>query len=145
MSLPKIVYTPVATPITLQFVRGPQGFLPEWAPVAHDNLASSGKARERVVENEGILISFTMPALKVDDDFNGWRAFMAYAIAGGTFKFYPNSAMADWYNCVDELGAMSFTRVALGVYAGTFKFRMLMDAQAAGDPMVVLQRLMGVS
>lgn len=146
MSLPKIIYDAGAGAVTLQFVRGPAGVDAGWAPVVHDNVSSDASARERVVENKAILISFTMPALIVSDDLTAWMAFFNWAIGGGAFKFYPNAAMTgDWYNCVDEMGTWSARRRAPGVYSADFKFRVLMDGQAPANPGVVLQRLMGVA
>jgi hypothetical protein len=147
MSAPKIVYNTGSGDVTLAFVRGPLDFLPEWAPVVHDNVASSGAARERVVENRGILIPFTMPGLTVGGgDLAAWMTFMGWAIGGGAFKFYPNAALtSDWYNCVEEAGAWQPRRVAPGVYSAAFRFRVLMDSQAPADPGTVLRRFMGVT
>ena len=147
MSAPKVVYnTGVGGDVTLAFVSGPVDFLPEWAPVVHDNLASSGVARERVVENRGMLLPFAMPALRVSDGtLAGWMTFLGWAIGGGVFKFWPNAALGDWYNCVEETGAWQPKRVAPGVYTAAFCFRVLMDAQAPPDPGTILRRFMGVT
>ena len=146
MSAPKVVYDPGTGVVTLAFVRGPMDFLPEWAAVVHDNVASSGAARERVVENRGIVLPFVMPALTVGGgDLAAWMMFMDWAIGGGGFKFYPNQALTDWYNCVDELGGWQPRRVAPGVDSAAFRFRILMDGQAPADQGTVLRRFMGVT
>ncbi len=147
MSAPKIVYnTGVGGDVTLTFTRGPQDFLPEWAPLIHDNVASSGAARERVVENRAICIGFTMPGLTTaGGDLAAWMTFMAWAIGGGTFQFYPNAALTDYYNCVEEAAVWQPTWVAPGVYSAPFRFRVLMDSQAPADPGTILRRFMGVT
>jgi hypothetical protein len=126
---PKIVYTAVSTPITLTFVRGPSDFTPYWDGRVHDNLASSGAARERVTENLDILIEFAMPHLVADDDMPGWASFMGWALLGGSFKFYPNSGMSDYYNCVEESGGMKLKHNAPKKYSAGFTFRVLQDGQ----------------
>ncbi len=58
----QIQYTPAGGSLTtLTFLRGPVDFTPYWDARVHDNLSTDGSARERVVENPDILISFSMP------------------------------------------------------------------------------------
>jgi hypothetical protein len=140
---PQIVYNPGGGAVTLAFKRGPQNFKPYFAPRLHDNLATSGAARERVVENADILISFEMQHVIIDDDMPGWEAFMAWALPGGQFKFYPNAAMTDFYNCVDENGKSEWAWTAPKKYKQTFLFRILQDGQAPPDTATILRRFYG--
>ena len=142
ITLPKIVYG--GGPTTLQFKRGPQAFVPYWKPRLHDNVSTSGAARERVVENPDILISFQMQHLVIDDDMPGWMTFMAFALAGGEFEFFPNSAMTDFYNCVDDLGEWAPKYTAPKKYSASFRLRVLVDAQTPSDPGVILKRFYGI-
>lgn len=144
MSLPKVVYRPDTTDVTLQFQRGPQDFRVSERPVAHDNVSTSG-VRERVVERQDILIAFAMPAMSVTDDLGSWAAFSTWALAGGSFKFYPNAALSDYYNCLSEDEAFEPVRVGPGRYSCGFRFRIVHDDQAPADPSVILRRFYGVT
>jgi hypothetical protein len=145
MSLPKIIYTPVSTPITLQFVRGPQQFGCYYSLRAHDNL-STGGLRERVVEASDMLIAFSMLALRMGDDMDDWASFMAHALAGGQFDFYPNAALASSYcHCVSDDTEFQPARNAPGQYAASFKWRIVPDSQAPANPGVVMGWFYGIS
>ena len=146
IQLPKIVYTPPGgSQTTLQFVRGPVDFTPYWEPRSHDNLSTSGLVRERVVENLDILIKFDMPHMIADGDMPGWMPFLAFALAGGTFAFYPGANLADNYNCVLEDTRWEPKRNAPKKYGSTMIFRILQDSQCPSDPGVILRRLHGVT
>jgi hypothetical protein len=101
--------------------------------------------RERVVENLDILISFDMTHLIIDDDMPAWMSFMAFALAGGGFQFYPCSALTDYYNCVEELGEWKPKLTAPKKYSASFRFRILQDSQAPSDPGKVLRRFYGLT
>ena len=139
MPFPKIVYNS----LTLAFTRGPSGFSAAWKSRLHDNLATSG-LRERVVEAHDLLISFTMPALRVADDLPAWTAFTAWALDGKQFDFYPDAAAAAYYHCVSDDDAFNLTRTAPGQYSATFKLRIVPDAQAPTGPDAVLSAFYGL-
>lgn len=142
-NFPKVVWG--TGPTTLVFQRGPMNFMPYWAPVVHDNVSTSGVVRERVVESMPILISFELPAIRLGDDAEAWASFEAFALAGSSFQFYPNQGLADYYNCVSEDTEWKPKRNAVGQYTVPMTFRMLMDAQAAPDPVTVLRRFNGLT
>ena len=142
---PKIIYTGGSGPITLTFVNGPVGFAAYWDARVHDNLATSGAVRERVVENADILIECPMPNLVVDGDMPGWATFMAFAILGGMFSFYPCSTLTDYYDCVLEGTKWRPARNAPKKYAETVVFRVLQDAKCPSDPGVVMRRFYGLT
>jgi hypothetical protein len=144
MALPKVVYDAGAGPVTLQFARGPQNFKPYFASVIHDNEATSG-ARERVTERNDLLLSFSMGYMRVDDDLAGWSAFMAWALGGGQFSFYPNAALADYYTCVSEDEGFEPALVAPGIYGAAFVWRVWPDARMPAGPGVVLARFYGIA
>jgi hypothetical protein len=68
------------------------GLKPHWAGRMHDNLATSGAARERVVEALDILIEFIAGHMIEGSDLVNWAAFMAWALPGNAFRFYPIAA-----------------------------------------------------
>jgi hypothetical protein len=143
---PQIVYTPSGgSATTITFTRGPQNLKPYFNGRVHDNLSTSGKSRERVVENLDILIAFEMQHQVADGDMPGWAAFLAFALAGGTFSFYPNQGLPDNYNCVLENANWEPKWNAPKKYASTYTFRVLQDSQAPSDPGVILRRLYGVT
>lgn len=144
MSLPKVIYNSGGGAVTLQFVRGPVDFDAQWAGRVHDNLSTSGKARERVTENLDILLTFTMPGHVVDGDMPAWGTFLAWALAGGGFTFYPNAALTDNYNCVTDDVDWVKRRVAAKVYSASYQWRILQDGSAPASPDIVLRRFYGV-
>ena len=141
----KIVYNPGSGNVTLTFKRGPVNFRPYWDGRVNDNLATSGKVRERVVENLDILISFELPHLVLTDDMSAWDAFAAWALAGGGFAFYPSDSLADYYNCVAEDKGWGPARNAPQKYGVTVVLRILQDSQAPSGPNVVLRRFYGIT
>ncbi len=144
MGLPRVTYDAGAGQVVVQCVRGPQSFMCKWETRAHDNLATSG-VRERVVEAHDLLITFEMRHMKVAEDLPEWVAFMKFALGGGQFLFSPNSDLADFYNCVSEDEGFEVTRTGPGMYGAGFKFRIVPDAQAPGDPGVVMKRYYGIA
>jgi hypothetical protein len=80
----------------------------------------------------------------IDDDMPAWMTFMAFALAGASFKFFPNSAMTDFYNCVEDLGEWVPKYTAPKKYASSFRFRVLVDSQTPSDPGVILKRFYGI-
>lgn len=141
----KIVYTPVATPITLTLKRGPLNFKPYWDGRVHDNLATDGSQRERVTENLDILIAFEMPHLLLQDDMAAWAGFESFALAGGAFQFFPSDGLTEYYNCVLEDAKFQMTRNAPQKYGAPVVIRVLQDGQAPADPAQVLRRFYGIS
>ena len=142
---PKIVYTPVSTAITIVFVNGPRNFSPRWDGRVHDNLSTSGGVRERVTENLDILIDFEMQHMVVDADMPAWGSFLGWALLGGTFEFYPNQQLPDYYNCVMEGTGWEPKPNAPKKYASALSFRILQDGQCPAGPDVVLRRLYGAT
>ena len=141
----KIVYHPLAVDVTLTFVRGPVNFKPYFDGRLHDNLATGGAVRERVVENLDILIGFETPHLIIDGDMAAWGAFESFALLGGGFKFYPCDALSDYYNCVLEDSKWEPVRNAPKKYAAAVVLRVLQDAQAPSGPDVILRRFYGLT
>jgi hypothetical protein len=144
MGLPLVTY-PAATEHThLQFVRGPQNFRCQAKAVVHDNDATSG-VRERVTERTDLLLSFTMPALRVNGDLPDWSTFMAWALGGGEFWFSPDSSLGDYYTCVSEDEEFTPERRAPGVYSASFVWRIVADELAPAGPGEVLGAFYGIT
>jgi hypothetical protein len=141
----KIVYNPGSGNVTLTFKRGPLNFKPYWGGRVHDNLATSGGARERVVENLDILMTFDMPNLVVTDDLNAWGSFMQFGLLGGQFQFYPCDALGDFYDCVLEQTTFEPVRNAPAKYAAAVVVRILQNANAPTGPDIVVRRFYGIT
>jgi hypothetical protein len=142
---PQIIYNPGTGNVTLTFKRGPLNFKPYWDGRVHDNLATSGAARERVVENLDILISFEVPHMVLTDDLSAWASFEAWALAGGQFQFYPCSTLTDYYDCVAEDSKWTPARNAPAKYGAPVVFRILQDSQCPSGPDIVLRRFYGIT
>jgi hypothetical protein len=92
MGFPKIIYgSPSAT---LQFQRPARKVPAYWMDaVRHDNIASSG-VREAILERIDNFIELEMEYVGIGADVIAWQAFMAWALAGNTFSYYPDASLA---------------------------------------------------
>ncbi|HEX4311878.1 MAG TPA: hypothetical protein VHZ25_17745 [Acidobacteriaceae bacterium] len=152
MGAPFINYIPAGAAVSLNFKNGPLDFLAQDSGRVHDNLSTSG-IRERLLEKVDILISFTMPALLVGDDFTDWKNFYAWAIGGGTFSFAPNVSVlyapAPWsggvyfFTCVLEDDSFAPKRVGLRRYSIDCKFRVFNDALTPANAGMVTEAFWG--
>ncbi len=118
MANPKIVYDPGTGPTTLTFQRPPR-FVPAYytAAVRHDNVASSG-VRESIYERADQFLEFEMEWVASGTDVTNWNSFMVYALKGGQFSYYPDSALttftsywledAEWIPKYKSLGQYTF-------------------------------------
>jgi len=127
----------------LLFARGPRNFQAFYSSRKNDNLSTSG-LRERVLEANDILITFEMPALRIDDDLPAWAGFMYWALGGLQFDFYPNSDINEHYHCVSDDDNFTPQRVGLRVYSAAFQLRVVPDSIAPASPAQVLQRINGI-
>lgn len=154
MGLPKIVYYPATLdppswtgaqePVELAFANGPQNFICYTEGRVHDNLATGGQARERVVEHLDLMIEFTMPAMDLAA-LNQWELFMQFALAGGQFDFYPNSAINERYHCLADDTRFQPRRAGFQRYSASFLFRIVPDSLAPAGSSQVLARFHGVA
>lgn len=98
MAFPQITYNAGAGVQTLQFQRPPRQVPAyDYAAVRHDNLASSG-VRESILERIDQFIEFEMEWVGTGTDVSNWNAFMAYALTGGQFSYYPDASQAAFTN-----------------------------------------------
>jgi hypothetical protein len=131
--------------VTLALLRGPLNFMPYFEGRVNDNLSTNGQVRERVVENLDILIAWEMPHMVMGTDLTAWDAFEQFALAGGTFQFWPYVGFTDQYNCVAEDKGWKPQRNAPQKYGAKVLLRILQDGQAPSGPNVVLRRFYGLT
>jgi len=86
---------PASWGATLTF-RYPPRFKPSYADesIRHDNVASSG-VKEVIYERTDDFIEFDMEWILAADR-SAWQAFLAYALQGGAFDFYPDATDSDF-------------------------------------------------
>jgi len=98
MSWPSIVYNPGTGPVTL-LVQHPMRFqcAGDYEAARHDNIASSG-VRESILERIDTFQDFTMEWVGAGPEVNAWNAFVLYALGGGQFSYYPDSAQTGYTN-----------------------------------------------
>lgn len=122
LTVPKIVFpSGGGTTLTLQY---PPKNLPykTYDAVRHDNVASSG-AVERIYERRDEFLNIFMEYVKTGADVAGWDAFLQYALAGGSFDYYPDSTSgsSDIYILTDTTWNAAFKQ--LGMYTFSMKLR----------------------
>ena len=142
----QIKYTPVGGSLTtLTLVNSPVNFMCSVEGRVNDNLSTSGKVRERVIENLDLMLTWEMPYMQVQGDIEAWAAFTMFALGGGQFAFLPCSMLSDAYNCVAEDTGWQPQYKGPKRYGAKVKVRILQDSSAPGDPSVVLRRFYGVT
>lgn len=144
MGFPRLRYPSGATSQTIiNFKRGPIDFLCQAAGRVHDSLAASG-FRARNKEAVDLLITFTMPAVYIGDDYPAWAAFAAWASQGGTFDFVPNARFANEFHCVSDDVSFQPSRKGLGWYEMQLAWRVVPDSVRPASSGQVMQWYYGL-
>lgn len=144
MGLPQVSYLPndATSLILLDFKRGPVDFLCSTSVRAKDNVSTSGK-RERVLEAQDLLISFSMPAIYVYDDYPAWSTFAEWAMGGNYFNLAPNADFAGLLHCVSDDTSFTPNHKGVGWYEFDFNWRIVPDPLCPLDPGVPMQMFYG--
>lgn len=123
MAYPKIVYDPGTGPATLNFLRPPR-HVAAYDSVAtrHDNVATSG-VRESITERIDQFLEFEAEYVGAGSDVSAWAAFMAYALKGGPFSYYPDASLPGYTNYWLEDTTWRPDYKAAGQYTFKSKFR----------------------
>lgn len=123
MAYPQIIYPSGAGTATLGFQRPPTK-VPAYSSraVRHDNIAASG-VRESVLERIENFLDLDMEYVSIGSDVQAWAAFMAYALQGGAFAYYPDSSQAAFTNYWLEDTNWTAAYKAAGLYTFHLKFR----------------------
>lgn len=121
--LPKIVY-PAASSTSFQFrLPGTNVVYPHSLhAVRHDNISAHGN-RETIYERTDRFLEFDIEYSQLGTDLTNWKAFMLYALQGGPFDYYPNSATSDYVTYVLEDTNWVPAYKALKFYSFHVKFR----------------------
>src|SRR5271169_846061 len=122
MANPQIIYVAAGGTITLQFTHPPSG-LPAYYmdAVRHDNIASSG-VRESIIERIDNFLEVNMRTVLSGSDVQNWSFFMASALQGNPFSYYPDSTLAAFTNYTLEDTTWDAAWRTPGVY--TFKMKL---------------------
>jgi hypothetical protein len=121
MAYPKIIYGSPAT--TLTFQRPPRKVPAYWMDaLRHDNMASSG-VREAVLERIDNFLELEMEWVGIGSDITAWQAFMAWALAGNQFAYYPDASLSSFTNYWLEDTSWNAAWKAPGQYTFKLKFR----------------------
>lgn len=123
MANPQIIYDPGTGPTTLAFERQPRRVAAySYVATRHDNVATSG-VRESVTERVDQFLEFEMEYVALGADVAAWAAFMAYALRGGPFSYYPDSSQPAFTNCWLEDSNWRADYKSAGQYSFSLKFR----------------------
>ena len=97
MANPCILYPFGTGTVTLNFLRPPTK-VPAYSSTAvrHDNVASSG-VRESVLERIDNFLDLDLEWVGAGSDVQAWAQFMSYALQGGVFAYYPDSAQTEFH------------------------------------------------
>lgn len=123
MANPAIVYPYGSGSATLLFQRPPRR-VPAYSAVAvrHDNVASSG-VRESVLERIDNFLELDMDFVGSGGDVTAWAQFMNFALQGGVFAYFPDSAQSTFTNYWLEDTDWSAAYKSAGQYSFHLKFR----------------------
>lgn len=121
MSFPKIIYGSPSSALTFQ--RPPRKVPAYWMEATrHDNIASSG-VREAVFERIDYFLDLEMEWVAIGSDVASWQAFMAWALAGNPFSYYPDASQSSFTNYWLEDTNWNAAYKAPGQYTFELRFR----------------------
>ena len=125
MAFPKIIYGSPST--TLQFALPPRK-VPAYFmdAVRHDNIASSG-VREAMLERIDNFLELEMEWVAIGSDVAAWQAFMAWALAGNQFSYYPDPSQSSFTQYWLEDTTWTAAYRAPGQYTFKLKFRQVVQ------------------
>ncbi len=125
MAFPKIIYGSAGS--VLQFQRPPRK-IPAYImdAVRHDNVASSG-VREAILERIDNFLEFEMEWVAIGTDVANWQAFIAYALQGGQFSYYPDASQSNFTNYWLEDHSWDAAYKTPGQYTFKLKFRQVVQ------------------
>jgi len=122
--LPKITWPAGTTTNTLLFILPPTNVASfDYVASRHDNVSSAG-VRESIHERIDQFYEFTMGWQTVGTDIDAWATFMAYALQGATFDYYPDATLGAHavYELWETNGKAAFKQ--LGRRSFVFKMRL---------------------
>lgn len=124
--LPKIIYpSSVLAPAgsTLFFARPPRKVAAyNQNPIRHDTLALAG-VRQTIFIRRDDFLEFEMEWVAIGADITSWSAFMAYALQGGPFDYYPDATINSFTTYLHEKGPWKAAYKVVGQYTFGMKFR----------------------
>jgi len=125
MAFPKIIYGSPQS--TLTFARPPRK-VPAYVmeAVRHDNVASSG-VRESILERVDNFLDFEMEWVGMGEDVQAWHGFMAWALAGNSFSYYPDASQPNFTNYWLEDTNWNAAYKSPGQYTFKLKFRQVVS------------------
>ncbi len=127
MSYPQIVYDPGTGPTVLAFARPPRKVPAyEYNAIRHDNISSAG-VREAVLERLETFLTLEMGWVGIGADVQAWNQFMAFALAGGQFGYYPDASQQAFTNYWLEDTNWTAAYKAPGQYTFKLKFRQVVS------------------
>jgi hypothetical protein len=123
MANPQIIYDAGSGPVTLSFTQLPRRVPAyEYAAVRHDNVSSAG-VRESVLERIDVFLELEMERVASGSDVQAWDEFMQFALGGGQFAYYPDSAESAYTNYWLEDTNWTAAYKTAGQYTFKLKFR----------------------
>lgn len=90
--------------------------------IRHDNIAESG-AKEAIFQRIDRFAKLTMDAVIAGTDIENWDTFTDFALAGGSFQFYPDYTASAFTNYTLEDTDWEPQYVAPGWYKFQVTFR----------------------
>lgn len=127
--VPKIVWG--TGPTTLAFTYPPiqKGMLDDREALRHDSITSSG-LRQSVIERIDIIRPLQMENVPWED-LPAWETFIDFALAGGTFLYYPD-ATASAYKTFELMDTSFSPRFnARGLSKFSLKLRLVPDGASS--------------
>jgi hypothetical protein len=115
---PKFIYDPgtgaVAVTPTYPHVKKP--YMNNFEALRHDSITSSG-IRQSMLERVDRVLKVTFEDVPWTD-LPMWESFFAYAIQGGSFKFYPDDSLTAFqtWELVDDKVDVVFVSIGLSKF-----------------------------
>ena len=138
-------YTPVSTPIAVPAVRGAKNFIAEDVATGQQNISTSGAVVETVNQSIIVMVSFTLEAMLMGEDYEAWANFASWTLLGNSFLLAPNypASLKEYPAVVGDPTGFKITRAGMQRYTGNFKIRLLAGSGAPANAGEVMDSFWG--
>ena len=124
MAFPKIIYNPGSGNVTLQFLRPARKVPYAWQTAERTDTISTAGVKQSILKRIDNFLEFEMEWIaRGSAEGDAWVSFMAYALTGGPFSYYPDASQSANTTYTLEETDFNLAYKAPGQHTYKMKFR----------------------